>query len=290
MPVEQTITRARAGSRTPAGLLGDLLVHFSLWIGATIMVLPFLWMVSTSLKPLGEVSIFPPEWIPHTILWKNYLDIFQIYPFARFGLNSIQIAVLATTGELVTCTLSAYAFARMRFPGRNLIFVLLLATLMVPGQVTMIPTFIMFSKIGWVNTYLPLIVPAWLGPAFGTFLMRQFFLTLPRDYNDAASIDGAGQFRIMAMIYVPLAKPAIATLALFAFLRYWNEFLLPVIYLNDENLMTLPVGLSFFTQQYNTLYQYLMAGSVVSIIPILLLFVFLQKYFVRGFVMSGLKG
>lgn len=267
-----------------------LLMHAAIWAGAIAMVLPFLWMLSTSLKSQGATASYPPEWIPRPLQWRNYVAVVQEFPFGVFAFNSLKIAILGTTGQLISTALAAYAFARMNFPGRNAIFFLLLATLMIPGHVTMIPTFILFNALGWVNSHYPLIVPAWFGGAFGTFLIRQFFLTIPLDYSDAAAIDGAGHFRIFASLYVPLAKPVLATLALFTFMNHWNEFLLPVIYLTDQDKMTLTVGLSSFRLQYNTLYHYLMAGTLLSIIPIFVLFVILQKYFVRGIVMSGIKG
>ncbi len=265
-------------------------LHLLVWIGALGMILPFLWMLSTSLKTQGTAMAYPPVWIPQPAHWSNYLDVVQSFPFDRFALNSFKIAILGTVGQLLSTTLAAYAFARMRFPGRNLIFVILLSTLMIPSHVTMIPSFLLFNWLGWVNTHYPLIVPAWFGGAFGTFLLRQFFQTVPLDYSDAAAIDGAGHAQIFARIYVPLARPVLATLALFAFMNHWNEFLLPVIYLTDEDKLTLTVGLSYFRLQYGTLYHYLMAGTVLSTIPIFILFVLLQKYFVRGFMMSGLKG
>lgn len=267
-----------------------LLLHAIIWLGGVMMVLPFLWMLSTSLKSQGEAMIYPPQWIPNTIYWSNYVDVVQSFPFATYAFNSLKIATIGTIGQLASTSLAAYAFARMNFPGRNLIFVVLLSTLMVPGQVTMIPTFILFNALGWVNTHYPLMVPAWFGGAFGAFLIRQFFLTVPREYDDAAAIDGAGHVAIFLRIYLPLAKPVLATLALFTFMNHWNEFLLPVIYLTDPQKLTLTVGLSTFRQQYSTLYHYLMAGTLLSIIPIFILFVLLQQYFVRGIVMSGLKG
>jgi multiple sugar transport system permease protein len=270
--------------------LPALLMHALIWLGAVAMVIPFLWMLSTSLKSQGSAMAYPPEWLPEPVQWRNYIDVVRSFPFAAFALNSTKISMLGTAGQIITTSMAAYAFARMKFPGRNLLFILLLATLMIPGQVTMIPTFILFNSLGWVNTHYPLFVPAWFGGAFGTFLIRQFFLTVPQDYSDAAAIDGAGHFRIFTAIFLPLAKPVVATLALFTFMAHWNEFLLPVIYLTDQKKMTLTVGLSTFRQQYNTLYHYLMAGTLLSIIPILILFVVLQKYFVRGIVMSGIKG
>lgn len=284
----QAIDRPRRRRVIPALL--RLALHLLIWIGAIAMVLPFLWMLSTSLKSQGEAMIYPPQWIPNPPLWSNYVDVVRSFPFATYAFNSFKIAILGTSGQLISTTLAAYAFARMRFPGRNLIFAALLATLMIPGQVTMIPTFILFNALGWVNTHYPLIVPAWFGGAFGTFLIRQFFHTVPNDYSEAATIDGAGHWQILSRIYVPLAKPVLATLALFTFMNHWNEFLLPVIYLTDPGKLTLTVGLSTFRQQYSTLYHYLMAGTLLSIIPIFILFVVLQKYFVQGIVMSGVKG
>lgn len=288
-PAAPALTPARQARRlaVPWRALG---LHLVVWLGALVMVFPFLWMLSTSLKTQGTAMAYPPVWIPRPAHWSNYLDVVQGFPFARFALNSFKIAILGTLGQLLSTTLAAYAFARMRFPGRQALFVTLLSTLMIPGHVTMIPTFLLFNWLGWVNTHYPLIVPAWFGGAFGTFLLRQFFQTVPLDYSDAAAIDGAGHGQIFARIYVPLARPVLATLALFAFMNHWNEFLLPVIYLTDQDKLTLTVGLSSFRLQYGTLYHYLMAGTVLSTIPIFILFVLLQKYFVRGFVLSGLKG
>lgn len=289
-PLHRSSTSHQLGWSTMGFGLQRLALHVVIWLGAVLMVLPFLWMLSTSLKSQGEAMVYPPQWIPNPILWSNYVDVVQSFPFATFALNSVKIAVIGTAGQLISTALAAYAFARMNFPGRNTLFIILLATLMIPGHVTMIPTFILFNRLGWVNTHYPLMVPAWFGGAFGTFLIRQFFHTIPQDYSDAAAIDGAGHFAIFARVYIPLAKPVLATLALFVFMNHWNEFLLPVIYLTDQEKMTLTVGLASFRQQFSTLYHYLMAGTLLSIIPIFVMFVLLQKYFVRGIVMSGLKG
>jgi multiple sugar transport system permease protein len=283
-------TRPQTGWQGAAYWVQRFFLHAIIWLGGVLMVLPFLWMLSTSLKSQGAAMSFPPEWMPNPVRWSNYADVVQSFPFATFALNSVKIAIIGTLGQLISTALGAYAFARMNFPGRNLLFAILLATLMIPGHVTMIPTFILFNAFGWVNTHYPLMIPAWFGGAFGAFLIRQFFLTIPKDYSDAAAIDGAGHFQIFIRLYVPLAKPVMATLALFTFMNHWNEFLLPVIYLTDSDKMTLTVGLSSFRQQYSTLYHYLMAGTLLSIIPIFILFVLLQKYFVQGIVMSGLKG
>lgn len=267
-----------------------LLSHVLLLAGAVLMVIPFIWMLSSSFKAEGDVFLFPPQWIPNPIEWQNYPQTFQTVPFAQFGINSLDVAVLCTVGQIFSCSTAAYCFARMRFPGRNLLFVILLATLMVPGQVTMIPIFLIMKSLGWVNTLYPLIVPAFLGGAFGTFLLRQFFLSMPAELEDAARIDGAGDFGIYWRIFLPLSKPALATLGVFVFLSRWNDLLGPVIYLNDQNMMTIPVGLTYFQGEYSTAWNLLMAGSLISLIPILLLFAVAQQYFVQGIVMTGIKG
>lgn len=267
-----------------------LVSHGILLTGAVLMVIPFIWMLSSSLKAEGDVFTFPPQWIPNPIEWSNYPKTFQIVPFAQFGINSLDVAVLCTVGQIFSCSTAAYCFARMRFPGRNLLFLILLATLMVPGQVTMIPIFLIMKSLGWINTLYPLIVPAFLGGAFGTFLLRQFFLSMPSELEDAARIDGAGDFGIYWRIFLPLSKPALATLGVFVFLSRWNDLLGPVIYLNDQNMMTIPVGLTYFQGEYSTAWNLLMAGSLISLIPILLLFAVAQQYFVQGIVMTGIKG
>lgn len=267
-----------------------LLSHALLITGAILMIVPFLWMLSSSLKTEGDVFIFPPEWIPNPVQWDNYPRTFEIVPFGQFGINSLNVAVLSTIGQLFSCSTAAYCFARLRFPGRDLLFLVLLATLMVPGQVTMIPIFLIMRALGWVNTLYPLIVPAFLGGAFGTFLLRQFFLTMPSELEDAARMDGAGDFGIYWRIFLPLSKPALATLGVFVFLSRWNDLLGPVIYLSDQNKMTIPVGLTFFQGEYSTAWNLLMAGSLISLLPILVLFAVAQRYFVQGIVMTGIKG
>jgi len=267
-----------------------ILSHGFLLAGAALMVLPFIWMLSSSLKAEGDIFLFPPQWIPQPIEWGNYPKTFQTVPFAQFGINSMDVAVLCTVGQIFSCSTAAYCFARMRFPGRNVLFVILLATLMVPGQVTMIPIFLIMKSLGWINTLYPLIVPAFLGGAFGTFLLRQFFLSMPAELEDAARIDGAGDFGIYWRIFLPLSKPALATLGVFVFLSRWNDLLGPVIYLNDQSMMTIPVGLTYFQGEYSTSWNLLMAGSLISLIPILVLFAVAQQYFVQGIVMTGIKG
>jgi multiple sugar transport system permease protein len=254
------------------------------------MAVPFLWMISTSLKTNEAVFAVPPDWLPRPPQWSNYAEVFRIVPFALFGLNSFKIASLSTLGTLVSCSMAAFAFARLRFPGRGLLFAVLLSVLMVPGQVTLIPVYWVMAQLGWINTHYPLIVPAWFGNAFGIFLLRQFFLTLPQELMDAAKIDGCTPYGVYARIWLPLAKPALVTLAILSFIGTWNDFLSPLIYLNDQSKMTLPVGLASFQGLHYSDWGPLMAGAFMACIPMIVLFVAGQRYFVQGIVLSGLKG
>jgi len=263
--------------------------HTILIIGAFIMIVPFIWMLSTSFKAPGNTFVYPPEWIPRPFVWQNYVEMWQALPFGQFFLNSVKISTLSTIGQLLTCSMGAFAFSILKFKGRDLLFLLLIATLMIPYQVTLIPTFILFSKIGWVGTHLPLWVPAFWGGAFGTFLLRQFYLTIPIDLAESARIDGANIFQIFTHIYLPLSKPAMATLGIFTFMWSWNDLLNPLIYVSELKQLTLTVGLSFFQNQYGGKWTLMMAGAVVSILPILLIFFFAQKYFIQGIAMTGIK-
>jgi len=259
------------------------------FLGATMLV-PFLWMLSTSLKNLAEAQIYPPRWIPRQLLWSNYTEIMTKVPFGRFILNSFHVSVLGVLGQLATCACAAYAFARLRFRARDFLFIVLLATMMIPYQVVMIPQFIIFKSLGWVNTHRALIVPYWLGGAFGIFLLRQFFLQIPGELGDAAKVDGCNPFDVFWHVYLPLSKPALATLAVLVFMGRWNDLIGPLIYLNRPEMMTVTAGLSYFQGRYYADMPLLMAGSVVSIIPTLVLFGAAQKYFVQGVVLSGFKG
>ena len=257
---------------------------------AALMVGPFLWMLSTSLMGREEIFQYPPRWIPDQVDLKNYRAIMEVLPLGKMLLNSFTIAVSATIGQLVSCTLAAYAFARMKFRGKNGIYFLLLATMMIPAQVTMIPVFLIMKSLGWIDTLYALIVPAFFGGAFGTFLLRQFFSAIPADLEDAARIDGCGKFRILWSIVLPLSKPALATLALFTFMTYWNDLLGPVIYLSSVEKATLTIGLANLQSGLmTTRYDLLMAGSVLSVLPILILLIFGQRWFVKGIAMTGLK-
>jgi len=257
---------------------------------AALMVGPFLWMLATSMKGPGEVFQSPPAWLPDRWDLRNYRAIMEILPFGRMILNSLTIAVSATVGQVASCALAAYAFARMRFRGRGVLYGVLLATMMVPPQVTMIPVFLIMRWLGWIDTLYALIVPAFFGGAFGTFLLRQHFATLPPELEDAARIDGCGRFRILWRIVLPLSKPALLTLSLFTFMAYWNDLLGPVIYLSSIERATLTIGLaSLQSGPMTTHYELLMAGSVLSVLPILVLLVLGQRWFIQGVATTGLK-
>jgi multiple sugar transport system permease protein len=265
------------------------LAYAALTIGSLWALFPFLWMISTSLKSDSEVLIYPPTWIPSPFVWDNYAQVTRLLPFGRFVINTTIVAVTVTILELTTSSFAAYAFARLRFPGRDKLFLLYLGTLMIPGQVTIIPNFLLISWLGGVDTYWALILPAAFS-AFGTFLLRQFFMSIPQELEQAARIDGCSFFGIYRYIILPLSGPALATLAVFAFMTQWNAFLWPLIVTNKETMRTLTVGIRYFGDDAPGQFNYLMAGTVMSLIPILVLFLLLQRYFVRGIATTGLTG
>jgi len=245
-------------------------------------------MLSTSLKNGGATMTFPPEFIPENFTWENYIRVTNAFPMKRFLFNSFFVALLSTLGQLLFCSMAAYAFARLQFKGRDTIFLIYMATLMIPSQVTMIPQFILMRHLNWLDTYQGLIMPG-VFSAFGTFLLRQFFLTIPPSLEEAAFIDGAGYFRVYWKIILPLAKPALATLGVFSFMQSWNNFLWPLIIISERELMTLPLGLSILQGRWETDWNLMMAGVVISVIPILAVYIFAQRYFIQGITLSGLK-
>jgi multiple sugar transport system permease protein len=269
----------------------NIAVYAALVLVSLVLVLPFLWILSTSLKGDEDIFTTPPRWIPTDIRWENYSDVFDRMPFLIYFRNSVFVTVMTIIGVVLSSSLVAYAFACLRWPGRNALFIFILATMMLPMQVTMIPLFVLFKELGWLNTYKPLIIPAFFGGgAFNIFLLRQFFLTIPRELFEAARIDGCSEFRIYWRIVLPLAKPALATVAILTFMFSWNDFLGPLIYLSDQLKGTLALGLAMFVGQHQTEWGMLMAASVIMMVPMILIFFFFQRYFIRGFVMSGIKG
>ena len=262
---------------------------------AVIFMLPFYWTIVTSFKSPDEIYIFPPEWLPAVPQWFNYVQVWQVVPYGHFVINSVTVAVLGGIGQVGSATIVAYGFARFRFPGRDFLFLLTLGTLILPAEVLLVPTFLLFKYLGWLNTLAPLIIPHYFGGgAFFIFLLRQFFLSLPRDFDEAAKIDGAGPLKILWSVLMPLAKPALATAAILSFLGRWNEFLQPVIYLNSPDRLTLAVGISYFELEGSLggkpLTQLLMAAALMMALPCIVLFFVGQRYFVQGVTLSGIKG
>jgi multiple sugar transport system permease protein len=257
---------------------------------AALFVLPLYWMLGTALKTPEQTFALPPEWIPNPIAWNNFTEVFAEVPFGRFIINSFILVALNVIGELVAVSLVAYGFARLRFPGRSVLFLLMLSTLMIPYHVTLVPRFILFSKLGWVNTYLPLFIPAFTGSSFLIFLVRQYMMSIPYDLDEAAYIDGANWFDVFWRIILPLSRPALMLVIVFTFVNVWNDFLQPLIYLNDPNLFTVSLGLSFFQGTRETNWNLLMAGSLMATIPPLLLFFFAQRQLIGGISIEGLKG
>ncbi len=257
-------------------------------------VLPFIWMISTSLKDLNQVFTMPPQWIPRPPRWENYVEIFRMMDFGRYWLNTIVVTVGRMLGQFIFCTLAAYAFARLNFPGRNFLFFLLLSSLMVPFETLMVPTFVLMKKLGWINTYWALIVPHALGAfggAFNVFLLRQFFLTIPKEFEESAIIDGASPFRIFRSIMLPLARPALAALLIFSFRGAWNDFTYPLIVTNTDNMKVLSLGILGFKglRAGMTQWHLMMAAATLSILPMILVFLVAQKYFIEGITVGGLK-
>lgn len=269
-------------------ILKSSLTHVFIYLLAFLTFAPFLWMILTSVKDMSEIYVYPPKWFPSEFKFENYKNAFDAAPFGTYYINSMIAATAVTIGQLITCSMAAFAFARLKFKGNNILFLLFLGTMMVPYNVTMIPSFMMLYWLGWIDTYSALIVPG-LASAFGTFLLRQFFLTIPRELEEAAYIDGATKFGVLRRIIIPLSKPALATLAIFTFMGVFNDFIWSLIVLNSEEMRTVQLGLAVFRDRYLTQWDLLMAGSVTAVLPILLVFFFAQKYFIQGITLSGLK-
>jgi multiple sugar transport system permease protein len=265
-------------------------MYLLLVLVAAIIAAPFLWGISSAFKDVTGIYAAVPQWIPSPAIWDNFTQAWTALPFDYFFFNSLKVAGLITAGQLVTCSLAAYAFARLRFPGRDLLFGLYLSSLMVPSQVTIIPLFIVMRHLGLIDNHLSLILPA-LASAFGTFFLRQFFLTIPRELEEAAIVDGAGLWRVLWVIILPLSKPALASLAIFTFNYYWNDFFTPLIFLDSPQNLTLPVGLAYLQGQYGTQSPAVeMAGVCMAVVPILIIFLIGQRYIVEGITLTGLKG
>jgi multiple sugar transport system permease protein len=269
--------------------LGKAALYTILLLVALSMLVPFLWMLSTSFMTDLEVYQFPPRFIPSEFRWTNYPEAMTLQPFGRFFLNSLIVAGASVLGQLAFCSMAAYAFARLRFPWRDKVFALYLSTMMIPAIVTIIPSFLIINSFGWVNTYWALFTPT-VSSVWGIFLLRQFFLTIPRDLEDAARVDGASEFKIFLKVVLPLSRPALATLAIFAFMGSWKDFLWPLIVTSRTDMRTVEVGIANFNSLYATDWPHQMAAAVVVMFPVIVVFILAQKHFVRGITMTGLKG
>jgi multiple sugar transport system permease protein len=284
----------RSQRRAPY-LTGDriqrLAIHLCLIIGAITFLLPLIWVLSTSLKEPGDVYQFPPQFIPDPIRWQNYPDALGALPFDRFFINTLMLAVLRLIGLLITCSMAGFAFARLRWRGRRILFLVVLITLMIPSEVTIIPEYIIFSRLGWVGTFAPLIVPAYFATnAFFVFLFRQFFMGISQDIIDAARIDGCTFWQLYWRIVVPMSRPVFMVVTIYVIQNNWNAYLQPLIYLINREQYTLALGLRLFNEQYFSQFNLLMAAAVVVTLPILVMYFFMQRYFMRGVVFTGVKG
>jgi multiple sugar transport system permease protein len=274
------------------------LIHLVLLAGSLLFLFPLAWMISTSLKPIEETMTIPPRWIPSRWQWHNYVaavtyqsDQLGYYPFLVYGRNTLYLCLLGVTGTVFSNALIAYGFARLEWPGRNLLFALTLATMMIPFPVTMVPLYALFRHLHWIGTFKPLWVPAWFGSAFNIFLLRQFFRTIPQELSDAARVDGCSEWGIFRCIILPLSRPALAVVALFHFMFVWNDFLGPLIYLMRQETFTLALGLQFYQSQHGgTEWHLLMAAATIVVLPVILLFFFTQRTFIQGIAVTGMKG
>jgi ABC-type glycerol-3-phosphate transport system permease component len=290
---------ARAHRRASGRTAGRLLFYLFVVAIALLFFAPFIWTILTSLKRVDEIYVFPPKLLPDSLRFENYPQVFAEVPYGLWFRNSGIISLLGTLGTLLSTTLVAFGFARREFPGRGFLFTVLLGTLILPGEVTIIPQFLLFQRLGWIDTFLPLIVPGFFAVgAFYVFLLRQFFLTIPLDFDEAATIDGASTLRILVSVLVPLIKPALITVAVLSFLGHWDDFFAPLIYLNSKENLTVSIGLNYF--QTTAAYagadsgkprdHLLMAASLITAAPVVALFFLAQRYFIQGVVMTGIKG
>jgi ABC-type glycerol-3-phosphate transport system permease component len=271
--------------------LSRVLATIVILVCAAVILTPALWMLSTSFKTRAEVIMFPPRWIPAKLIWENYPQALSFLPFHLFFRNTATITLVVLLGDLISNSLIAYAFARLRAPGRELLFTLVLSTMMIPYQVVMVPQYVLFHWLGWIDTFKPLMVPAWFGSAFLIFLLRQFYRGIPSELDDAARIDGCGYISIWWRIMLPLSRPALACAAIFSFTYNWNDFTAPLIYLNTPEKLTVAVGLAYFQHRYGaTPWNLLMAASMVTVLPCVILFFVAQRYFIQGIVVTGVKG
>ncbi|MDN6901092.1 carbohydrate ABC transporter permease [Oenococcus sicerae] len=283
----KSIFISRSQGRRKKKIITQILNYLVLILVGAILISPLLWMIFTSLKPLKEIVQFPPTFFPKEIRWDNYVSMIKSFPFWRYTMNTLFITLMVVIGNVLSNAFIAYGFAKIDFPGKKICFALVLSTMMIPGFVTMIPQYVIFSKIGWVGTYLPLIVPSFFGNAFNIFLMRQFYLSINNELIEAAQMDGANHLYIWMNLMLPLSKPALIIIAINSFNGAWNDFLGPLLYIKDPEKYTLQIGLQVFQNQATTQWNYLMAGATLVLLPTILIFFFAQKYFIEGMDLTG---
>lgn len=286
----RAVSRSAPRVRAKLKWIRMVVSHLVLISVGLLFAVPFLWLISTAVKPDAQVFQIPPVWIPRPARWENYPKALHYIPFALYTWNTLKICLISSVGTVMSCSVVAYGLAKIRWRGRNLVFYSLLATMIIPSQVTMIPTFTIFKWLGWIGTILPLTVPSFFGSAFYIFLLRQFFMTIPSELSEAARIDGCSEFGIFWRIVLPLVRPALTTVALFTFIGTWNDFLGPLLYLNDDRTYTLSLGLERFVSQHGAEWSMLMAASTLMTIPIVVIFFFAQKTFIQGVTLTGIKG
>lgn len=279
----------QARTRRRHRFITHLLAHIALFSLGILFLLPFVWMLGTSLKSDAEIFTRVPVWIPKRLIWSNYAMAFSYVPFALYFANTLIICAFAVLGTILSCPLVAYSFSRISWPGRDFFFIVMLSTLMLPYHVTLIPIFIVFRNLGWINTFKPLTVPYFFGSPFYIFLVRQFFLTIPRELSDAAKIDGCSELGIYSRIILPLSKPILATISLFTFVGQWQDFLGPLIFLNDAQKYTLAIGLYAFRTQHGAEWAAMMAAATVMVMPMIIVFFFTQRTFIQAITLTGLK-
>lgn len=277
-------------SGRPMGLGETIATYILMLAGTVVLLIPFAWMLSTSVKPLDEVYQYPIIWIPSRVVLENYRDVFDKVPFARYLWNSTVLSVMGIIGNIMGSALAAFSFARLRFPGRTLFFIIMLSTMMVPVWVTMVPTFILFSRLGWLDTYLPILVPAFFAVPFFTFLLRQFFMGVPLEMEEAARMDGCSSLGVFLRIFLPLSTPALATVAIFSFFFHWNDLLGPLIYLRTQIKFPVALGISSFQSEQYANFALMMAAATMALCPLLVVFFFAQRLFIQGVVITGVKG
>lgn len=270
--------------------LGTVLLHLALIWGSVVMVFPFLWTISSSLKDISQIFMMPPSWVPDPFVWSNYVDTLRAMPFDVAYFNSFYISIIVVVASLLTCSLAAYAFAKIKFPGAGIVFILFLSMMMIPKQVTIVSLYVVIQKLGWVDSHLSIIMPAAFFNAFGVFLLRQFMMGIPRDLEEASIMDGANPLRIYWNVMLPLVRSALVAFGIFAFKDIWNQFLDPLIFLSTPERFTVPLMLNMFKGLYVADWALMMAGTAISVIPVLIVYVIAQRHIIEGIALTGIKG